>query len=144
METTNETKKYEIMVVTNDEEAKGVRMICEKNGFVVQEMKPPTKIALAYAIKKQAYAFVHMLKCSVPAGKGELIADCMKELNHTANVLRYLIERKTEKKLRTQPETAIEQIPKQLERSAIKIPERKTETELSNKALEKKIEEMLQ
>ena len=144
-----ESKNYEIAFLTKSEEDRQeiASVIKSHQISVVDEEKQPSKIRLAYPIKKENYAFFEYLRFSAPPQETQKLK---KELEKNQKILRFFI---------TGSQPAAKTVVSDLAKSVKKIMPAKTATPadsgrlirkrtegpppLSNEALEKKLEEIL-
>lgn len=133
---TDETKEYEIAFLARDEkEAEGVLGVIARFGAEVIFHGPVEKISLAYPIKKETSAYFGYFHFTLDSQK---IASLARELRMNSAVIRFLIvsppfvktKAKIIQKTKRTPQPAVD-------RKIEPLP-------LSNEALEKKIEEILQ
>jgi len=130
-----EKRKYEIAFILKTEEATVISRFLEERGFTILTENHLEKVQLAYPIKKENYAYFGYLHFE---GEPAAIKNLKADLKLNPEVLRYLIiarlfGKKDFKK--SEPAESVE--PKgKLSLSP--------EPVLTNEALEKKIEEILQ
>lgn len=136
---TKEMKRYELgFLVKTEEDAALIKKILAKNKAEISEEGPVVKVNLAYPIKKASQAFFGYFRWSAAA---EILADIEKELKLASQVLRYLLI-KSPRVLA--PAKRVSFGSRSFVRKRETEPARKTpEAGLSNEALEKKIEEIL-
>lgn len=142
MESSEKKNPYEITFHTlTEEDGAKVRPVIEKSGGNVLYEKPVQKIRLAYKVKKQSLGFMYVIGFEMESAK---VRGLSNELTLAGCVLRSMIhvvppkkERAKEVK-RSGAETA-----QPIQESGTKLRSFATQT-LSNEALEKKIEEILQ
>lgn len=136
-ETNANEARYEITFYTKAEDASPVRAAIEAHRGKVAEGKPFEKVRLEYPIKKESYAFMGVLRA-------ELSPDAVKEVSRSLTlssaVLRHLI---TASSL---PEEGGETERRPVERKKPFAPRAAPAGNaiLTNEALERKIEEILQ
>ncbi|MEI6479228.1 MAG: 30S ribosomal protein S6 [bacterium] len=135
----NELKnRYELSFVTQSEEATSVKALLAKNNAQIVNERPISKIQLAYKINKQGYGFTGTTEFWANA---ESVVSLRKDLQLEKDVLRGIIIKLKEIKI---GEVGVE------EKSSEKTPSGPQRIRnmfsgvLSNEALEKKIEEILQ
>lgn len=139
---TEENKSlYEISFIQEGEHEGIPKKVIEKHGGQVVEDKPLVRIRFAYPIKKQTQGFFGVMRfCVDPLKVGMIDAD----LKFEKEVLRAIIVQFSEKD--KNEEAALEGQENRMRRGKFVRTERKPgyEPALSNEALEKKIEEILQ
>lgn len=139
---TEENKSlYEISFIQEGENEGVPKKVIEKHGGQIVEDKPLVRIRFAYPIKKQTQGFFGVMRfCIDPLKIGLIDAD----LKFEKEVLRAIIVQFSEKD--KNEEAALEGQENRLRRGKFVRTERKPgyEPALSNEALEKKIEEILQ
>jgi ribosomal protein S6 len=139
---TEENKSlYEISFIQEGENEGVPKKVIEKHGGQIVEDKPLVRIRFAYPIKKQTQGFFGVMRfCIDPLKVGLIDAD----LKFEKEVLRAIIVQFSEKD--KNEEAALEGQENRLRRGKFVRTERKPgyEPALSNEALEKKIEEILQ
>lgn len=139
---TEENKSlYEISFIQEGENEGIPKKVIEKHGGQIVEDKPLVRIRFAYPIKKQTQGFFGVMRfCIDPLKVGLIDAD----LKFEKEVLRAIIVQFSEKD--KNEEAALEGQENRLRRGKFVRTERKPgyEPALSNEALEKKIEEILQ
>ncbi|MEK7542770.1 MAG: 30S ribosomal protein S6 [Patescibacteria group bacterium] len=142
MEPSEKKNLYEITFHTLTEEGAGkVRLVIEKSGGNVVHEKPVQKIRLAYKVKKQLFGFTSVTGFEMEPAK---IHGFSNELALAGCVLRSMIHIVSPKKERTKEvkKSSVETT-QPIQESGTKLRSFTTQT-LSNEALEKKIEEILQ
>lgn len=140
-EASDDKKQYEIAFILKTEDAYAVKQALNNRGFSVLNESPVNKLRLAYPIKKELQAYWGYFAFNAdPAGIKELSDD----LKLRPEILRFLIV-SLPKKASRQKETQLSS-----KFSAVR-PSEKVEKPvydkhaiLSNEALEKKLEEILQ
>ncbi len=130
-------KEYEISFLTKNEDGiSSVLKLVKQHQFEVALDAPVKKISLAYKIKKESqgyFSFLHIL------GDPESVKTLNQDLKSNSEIIRFLII--------TPP---FKNRPASVGKGRVKLTPSKTEPEirgplpLSNEALEKKIEEILQ
>lgn len=135
----NELKnRYELSFVTQSEDAASVKALLAKNNAQIVNDRPISKIQLAYKIAKQGYGFM---------GTSEFLADAesavalRKDIQLEKDILRGIVIKLKEPKV---SETGTEE---RMVGKGPTAPQRLRNMfggALSNEALEKKIEEILQ
>lgn len=133
---------YEISFVQETENESIPRKVIEKHGGQIVEDRPFVKIRFAYPIKKQTQGFFGVVRfCIDPSKVGTVDAD----LKFEKEILRAIIVRFSEKE-KSEETATLENQDNRLRRGKFSRTERKPvyEPTLSNEALEKKIEEILQ
>lgn len=132
-----ERNLYEITFYTKEESAATVKdAVLAHHGEVVEE-RPFEKVRLEFPIQKESFAFLGVLRASLAPGE---IASLTRALTLAPSVLRFLV---TSVVL---PKEGKEEVKKTLERKRPPSP-RTAPSEpaiLTNEAIEKKIEEILQ
>ncbi|MGC9610824.1 MAG: 30S ribosomal protein S6 [Minisyncoccia bacterium] len=143
MEQEIKKENYEIAFWVKDENDKPVKDILKKRGAEVMKEKPILKMRLAFPIRKENFAFLGTIVFSA----GPEVVDALKaDLNLEGAILRYFLRRAKKDALVEKP--AGENIEGQSRerkpffrfRNEVK----KVDGVLTNEALEKKIEEILQ
>lgn len=132
-----ERNLYEITFYIKEENAAAVRDAVLAHHGEVTEERPFEKVRLEFPIKKESFAFLGILCVSLAPGE---VASLTRALTLAPSVLRFLI---TSVAL---PKEGKEEVKKTLERKRPPSP-RATPSEpaiLTNEAIEKKIEEILQ
>lgn len=133
---------YEISFVQETESESLPKKVIEKHGGQIVEDRPLVKIRFAYPIKKQTQGFFGVVRfCVDPLKVGLIDAD----LKFEKEILRAMIVQFSEKE-KNEEAAALENQDGRLRRGKFVRTERKPgyEPALSNEALEKKIEEILQ
>jgi len=137
--TNNELKvRYEISFVTQSEDAASMKAVLTKHGATIVNERPITKIQLAYKINKLGYGFMGSAEF---LADGSAVRELRKELGMDKDIIRALIAKKPEMK------GDEGRAPREGERRPPSAPQRLKSmlgSMLSNEALEKKIEEILQ
>lgn len=138
MDTTQE-KTYQITFHILEENAEEIKRALQKVGGSIIEEKPPQKVALSYPIKKQKFSFMGIIMFkAMPESIVELNADLKLSkvtIRHLVNVVCEKNDRQKKKKGAEYPSGDGPLLP-------IKI--KSFDPILTNEALEKKIEEILQ
>lgn len=124
---------YELMVMGATEDFSTIKERIKRFGGVVRSEKPAQKLRLAYPIKKQQYCFSATMEIELPP---LAVKDLTNELKLDESVLRSAIY--------IAPEKIEEQSEKRAPRRPVRTVRKTAETALTNEALEKKIEEILQ
>ena len=132
-EETQEKKEniYEISFVQEGEDVSLLKDILAKHGGTILEEYPLTKIRLAYEINKASQGFLGVIKFSIDSDKLQKFSDALRLDGGSS---RFIIRRKDKDEDPVTPDMTGKR-------------RRKPQTEpesLSNEALEKKIEEILQ
>lgn len=136
----DEKRAYEITVFSGDEDFSRVKnLIAKFDGEIVDE-KPQGKARLAYPLQKQPYAFLNFFRVKLAGAGVNLLSN---ELKLEGNVLRFLIHAPHV------GEDALAVTPRAprpaFRRSGVATkPKSGIVPALTNEALEKKIEEILQ
>lgn len=134
---------YEISFIQETEEGNIAKSIIEKHGGVVLEDKPFIKIRFAYPIAKQTQGFLGVMKFTTIQGTLALITN---DLRLEKGILRHFVTRFSEKNTKEKEiQEGIQET--RAKRGKFVRGERKSDEYnrvLSNEALEKKIEEILQ
>ncbi len=131
-----QSKKYEITFHVLEENADAVKKEIEKMKGVILEEKPFSKIALSYPIGKQSFTFCGIMMFETdPSSVGEL----NQNLKLSGGTVRHMIHAIKEKK---EGEKNTEKREKEGPTPSMRI--KSFDPVLSNEALEKKIEEILQ
>ncbi len=134
----DEKRAYEITVFSGDENFARVKDIIAKFGGEILDEKPQGKARLAYAFKKQPYAFLDFFRVKLA---GTDVNSLSNELKLDDGILRFLIHTpRTEKDALTASQRAPRPA---FRRVGISKPKSASAPTLTNEALEKKIEEIL-
>lgn len=133
----DEKKSYELGFLLNEENLSPVKRLLEKHSAANLSEGSLVKVNLAYPIKKQGQAFFGYLRFELEGP----VAELKKDLKLEPTVLRHLLIKV--------PSAAPEEVPTGRPASSLKPPVRRKEVKtgaplLTNEALEKKIEEILQ
>ncbi|MFA6407825.1 MAG: 30S ribosomal protein S6 [Candidatus Paceibacterota bacterium] len=138
-EINTETKvRYEIAFVTETEDTMPIKAVLSKHNSKVLNEKPTMKIQLAYKIDKIAFGFMGSIEF---LGEPETVKEIKSELWHSKDVIRFMISKKPE--VKQEEGRGADREP----RTGPSAPTRLKNmigSMLSNEALEKKIEEILQ
>ncbi len=136
----NELKnRYELSFVTQSEDAASVKALLAKNNAQILNERPISKIQLAYKIAKQGYGFMSTTEFLADA---QSVVTLRYDLQLEKDVLRGIIIKLKEPKKATEKETD-ERMPGKGPTAPQKLRNMFSGV-LSNEALEKKIEEILQ
>lgn len=133
---------YEMSFIQDAEEESVPKKIIEKHGGSILEDRPLMKIRFAYPIQKQTQGFLGFVKFAIDPERVVLVGS---DLKLEKKVLRHTISRFSEKKGDDQDSSDIQGGRER--RSRFVRGEKKPsgfDQALSNEALEKKIEEILQ
>ncbi len=133
------TCEYRLSFLLKDEDASPIRSALGADGVRIVSERPLTKVKLAYPVKKQQFAFAGTFVFRAPMG---VLEGVLSNLKLAPDVLRLL----TVKEFETADdgrEAAFGEVRGKMMRRREREP-RSFRTELSNEALEKKIEEILQ
>ncbi len=143
-----EAKNYEIAFLarTEDDRAEIIKLIARHQIKLIDEAKEPTRIRLAYPIKKESSAFLNYFYFSALPEETQKLRG---ELNLNQKVLRFLIIARP--KIQISAQTIARPIrktapvkPRPTEISQERVVKRAEPAPvLSNEALEKKLEEIL-
>jgi len=138
-ETENGTH-FEVSYLERSEGASGLKAAIERHrGRVIAE-KPLEKVRLSYPIKKQSYAFLGCVEFTMEPAE---LAEFQAELRLSGEMLRMLLHRAEHPDVGSARET-----PKPAAAPRVQPPrpvrQKEEPTLLTNEALEKKIEEILQ
>lgn len=134
MESQTETLPvYELAVMSVTEDFAATKERVKRLGGIVRSEKPAQKLRLAYPIKKQQYCFSATMEIELPP---LAVKDLANELKLDESVLRSAIY--------IAPEKVDEPTEKRMTRRPVRMVRKTAETALTNEALEKKIEEILQ
>lgn len=128
---------YEITFYTKEESAAPVKEALVAHGGTVVEEHPFEKVRFEFPIRKESFAFLGMLRAAFPP---EEVVAFSQTLSRSAAILRFLITKAT------LPKEGSADMRKEPERKRPSAP-RATPSEppiLTNEAIEKKIEEILQ
>lgn len=142
-----ETKNYEITFFVSEENASPVLALLKKYEARVTEEKPFQKIAFAYPVEKQTQCFMGIVRF---AADSQTAPGMIRDLKLEKNILRFMIQRAQNKKelnTATQRKETVFVSPSEDKANVSgekRGPRRFFEKILTNEALEKKIEEMLQ
>lgn len=136
----NELKnRYELSFVTQSEDAASVKALLAKNNAQILNERPISKIQLAYKIAKQGYGFMGTTEFLAEA---QSVVTLRYDLQLEKDILRGIIIKLKEPKKATEAETK-ERMPGKGPSAPQKLRNMFSGV-LSNEALEKKIEEILQ
>jgi ribosomal protein S6 len=142
METNEQIKKeYVASFLTLEESGARARALVEKSGGEVTHVPEFAKVRLAYPIKKQQFAFSGNIFFNATGNPSQKISAGLKFEPEILRVM-VLIKPPVIEEKRQDPEEVARA--KARRRGGEKGAPRKFHTELSNEALEKKIEEILQ
>lgn len=140
--TEKEKNTYEISFIQVSEDAALFKKLLEKHGGVLLSERPIVKVRLAYAIKKNAQGFFNSVVCAVDS---DVVDKLFSELNSEKDILRATIKKvdDIEKKERKESRGVGR---RETGRKTVftKDAKKPFSQVLSNEALEKKIEEILQ
>ncbi|MEK7626713.1 MAG: 30S ribosomal protein S6 [Patescibacteria group bacterium] len=138
MEPDKKTENYEVAFLTKDENVVAVKKLVSKHGGEVAKEKMIEKIHLAYPIKKENYGFFsHLVFSMEPSATAGLRID----LDLEGSLLRYFFRKAKKPRL----ESEIREEGRLRSFLGFRSSSAKTmEKTLTNEALEKKIEEILQ
>lgn len=129
--------QYELSSVTISEDAASVKALLAKHNAQVLNERPMTKVQLAYKIAKQGYGFMGTVEFLADASS---VAALRADLESDADVIRAIVVKKEESKRDgergTKEEAKGPTGPQKLRNMLGSM--------LTNEALEKKIEEILQ
>lgn len=133
-----DNKEYEISFLTKEEGGGAeIMKLLKQHAFEVEFENPAKKIALAYKIKKELNAYFGFIHAK---GDPSEIKNLTHDLESNPQILRFLIITPPFSKAKT-----VSQKPRPTRISKPKAEtEEKTNLPISNEALEKKIEEILQ
>lgn len=134
---TIQKKTYEITFHVLDEDSSKVSEIIKNNNGEIIEERPFRKVALSYPIDKQRYTFLGIIKFSIDA---KFLDNLYNELKLSKATVRYLVSVVSDRKDKNKRERKLNS-EKNLSHPA-KI--KSFDKTLTNEALEKKIEEILQ
>lgn len=140
----DEIKKenYEIAFWVREENDESIKKLLAKHGAQITREKPIQKMRLAFPIKKENYAFLGTIIFSVPTGA---IAGVKTDLNLEAEILRYFLRRAKKVTAEEKPALGSEAAASKERKPFFRLrSDVKKEEVLTNEALEKKIEEILQ
>jgi len=132
----NETQEitknpYEISFILKEENAENLRSVLENEGGIILEELPMTKIRFAYEMNKEMQGFLGVIRFQT---EPENVQGISNAIRLKGGLIRFLIRRKEDSEGSVIPSP----------RGIRKRKPRKSEESLSNEALEKKIEEILQ
>lgn len=141
--TTRQNGAYEVSFLQRTEEGSAIKRLVTALGGTVLRERPITKVRLAYKVKKEPTAFFGITKFEMP---GEHIRDLRAALRLEADVLRALVIHAKEGE---EGQAAMQRSESGERRRPMKrVPGREVKSgfapALSNEAIEKKIEEILQ
>ncbi len=135
-----EKKNYEIScLLAKEEDADVVLRLLRQHGIEAISDPRVKKIKLSYPIKKTTQADFWFIRCSASP---EAVVALEKDLKTAAGILRFIIVKLPKEALGVQGETG-GRPPRKFVPRKTTLPQKRTEV-LSNEALEKKIEEILQ
>ncbi len=139
----DKTKTYELTALVKNEETNVLRSALQKIGASLLEEKPLVKMQLQYPILKEQFAFQAVLYFTAPE---ETIAALQNDLNFNKEVIRYVVKIPRRVSKEESRGGIFERGSR--ERARFASPHEPRETRkpeiLTNEALEKKIEEILQ
>lgn len=131
--------RFEVSYLEQNEGSADMRAAIERHGGRVLQERPLEKVRLAFPIKKQTYAFLGCIEFVMdPAAVNELQ---QAEFRLNKELLRTLVHRSASLAPAAEGESPRPLAPRV---SPSRPPRPKEETILTNEALEKKIEEILQ
>lgn len=144
-----EDKKYEVTFITTSEEYSPVKVIIQKHNGAILNEKPAQKITLSYPIKKQTQGFMGIIEC---AFNPEVLSGINNDLILQNSMLRFMISKLNEKNPNRGYGTLEEKVsvktekkePVKLKREPVYDTKKSFDYTLTNEAIEKKIEEMLE
>lgn len=133
------TTEYRLSFLVKDEDADGVRAALSRSGAEIAKEQTLVKVRLAYPVKKHQFGFAGAFVFRTdPAG----VPEALRAVSRAEGVLRAMVTREfpgeDEKKMSVPAATDRARITRRGAR------ERVYRSQLSNEALEKKIEEILQ
>jgi len=137
-----ERKNYEIaFLVKSEEDQEGIRKILRNFQLPVIDGDRISKIKLAYPIKKENFAYSGYLHFS---GSPQDIGNLTESLKNEPKILRFSVI--TQPIVKKDERRVVERVSsRQTQEAAPQLPKKTPRTEaLSNEALEKKLEEILQ
>ena len=137
-----ERKNYEIaFLVKSEEDQEGIRKILRNFQLPVIDGDRISKIKLAYPIKKENFAYSGYLHFS---GSPQDIGNLTESLKNEPKILRFSVI--TQPIVKKDEHRVVERVSsRQTQEAAPQLPKKTPRTEvLSNEALEKKLEEILQ
>lgn len=141
MEQETEKNQYEITFhVLSEEQAGVIKSYIEKHGGVITNERQLEKVRLAYPVKKQSYGFMSSICFEA---EPNIIKEISDDIGLNKDVLRVLISRLSPKKDKKKKSKQSAGVPLQSSPENAKRL-RPFGQALSNEALEKKIEEILQ
>ncbi len=135
-------KTYELTALVRSEDSAALKNVLQKSGATVVEEKPLQKMQLSYPISKERFAFQSVLFFTGPE---EALMSIQNDLNLTKEVLRYVV-RIARPGGKEEARSSFERGTRERMRFAPGHESRDTRKPeiLTNEALEKKIEEILQ
>lgn len=131
--------RFEVSYLEQNEGGAGMRAAIERHGGRVLQERPLEKVRLAFPIKKQTYAFLGCIEFVMDSAAVNELQQAEFRLNK--ELLRTLVHRSA---ALTPPAEGEVSRPLAARVSAPRAPRPKEEPVLTNEALEKKIEEILQ
>lgn len=136
-------RRYEIMFLVRSESNSIVKKILEANGAKILSEKPLEKVRLFYPIKKQTFAFAGSFAFEIHPQKLEKLS---KDLGLENEVLRSMLTSSRVRGERAFSQNVSREAAFERKRSAAsaRVGRKYADTILTNEALEKKIEEILQ
>jgi len=132
-------KTYQITFHMLEENAEEIKRALQKIGGSIIEEKPAQKVALSYPIKKQKFSFMGIIMFKAMP---ESIVEFNAELKLSKVVIRHLINVVCEKNDRQKNKKETEY--PNIDGPLLPIKIKSFDSVLTNEALEKKIEEILQ
>ncbi len=138
MEQDVKKEKYELAFWTKDENDALVKKVLAKHRAEIVKERPVQKMRLAFPIRKENYAFLGTVIFSADVSAAK---DISADLNLETGVLRYFLRKA--KKPSTDNRTENPEAPRERRPFFRLRSEAKTDQVLTNEALEKKIEEIL-
>ncbi|MGC9603466.1 MAG: 30S ribosomal protein S6 [Minisyncoccia bacterium] len=143
MEENKKKENYEVAFLTKEEGGEAlIKKFLTKYGALVEREKPVQKMRLSFPIKKENFAFLGTLVFSADS---ESVKGLVTDLNLENGILRYFLRKAKKLSLENRSESG-DLTPK--ERKPFlrfgRDEKRGPEQALTNEALEKKIEEILQ
>jgi ribosomal protein S6 len=139
IENINEKKEYLVAFIVSEEDASSVSAIVEKHGGEITVREELAKVRLAYPIQKQQFAFSGSF---IVSGSSELPAKISADIKFEPRIVRLMVTKKPDF-----PEARPALNPHDAARARMRRRDTGTKrpaTGLSNEALERKIEEILQ
>lgn len=132
--------EYKISFLTKTENSDAIRNVMLKRGIEIVSESEPVKVHLAYPVKKEQYAFSGSFLFRAPSDD---VTEITPSLKLEKDILRLMIIKEPILDVDARTHQANASLRARVRRRGDGV-KRSFKTELSNEALEKKIEEILQ